>query len=324
MKTCKLPLAEIVVADSRYRFFRKAAWDKTDPRQTLLVNSIKSSGMINPVIVHKTGEGAYHLVDGFSRALWAINQNETDIKALTYPEGEPVENIVLIALLEVGKSDLPFAKKALLVALAKSLGVKEDTLVTTILPALGFEPHNNVLKNIENAVTLPDEILEYCALKYFSMKQVNALSRRNESVLNSVFSWREKINLTARLFEAMTDQISDIVKARDINLDEFMEIAEIKATLNSNASSHERTERLKNAIEILVRPTLATVNAELKDVAGSATLSKGTAISWDRTLEKQEVNVIVTASSKDQFVTAVKALSSDKTVTAIEQIIDKL
>ena len=324
MKTCKLPLAEIVVADSRYRFFRKALWDETDRRQTLLANSIKSSGMINPIIVHKIGEGAYHIVDGFSRALWALNQNDTDIKALAYPEGEPVENIVLIALLEVAKSDLPFAKKALLVALAKSLGVKEDTLVTTILPALGFEPHNNILKNIENGVTLPDEILEYCSAKNFSMKQVNALSRRNESVLNSVFSWREKINLTARLFEAMTEQISDIVKARDINLDEFMEIAEIKAALNSKASSHERTERLKNAIEILVRPTLATVNSEIKDVAGSAALPKGTAISWDRTLEKQEVNVSVTASSKDQFVTAVKALSSDKTVTAVKNIIDKL
>ena len=324
MKTCKLPLAQIVVADSRYRFLRKAVLDRTDPRQKLIANSIKTSGIITPLIVHDTGDGVYHLVDGFCRALWAVEKNAMEVDAFVISAEEAVETVIMIALGEVSDNDPAFGKKARLVAMAQSLGVREDILIKTILPALNLEPHKNVLKNIESAATLPVDILEYCSCKNFSMKQVNALTRRDRKLLEVVFSWREKINLTARNYESITEQIKDIINSRKLNLDEFLEIVEMKKALSVDASTHERTEQLKNAIETLARPTLTAINAEIKDAVISAALPKGTSITWDKTLEKQEVIVSITASDKDEFLVAAKTLSSDKTITAIERIIEKL
>lgn len=326
MKPATLQLSEITFADSIYRFRRPCKWDDKYPQHKLVGRSFNEIGIVSPVIVHEADDGSHHLVDGFCRVAWAGAQKIGEITVTILPASIPISAVMMIVLAETAEKQCKnFAGKARFVAMAKNNGVTDDGLNSLILPSLDLAGGKRILATIEQTMAMPTEIIDFCDEKSFSMKQVKSLAQRDPKLLAMVFGWREKLHLTARVIEELCEQISDIIKARNISLEEFMENDEIKSAIGAaDKTAQERTRNIRLVINVMRYPTLTKVNAEIKAVADDAGLPDDSILSWDKTLEIQEVTLKITARNLDAFKKSAEAISSKKVIDSVEKILEKL
>ncbi|MFQ5903579.1 MAG: ParB/RepB/Spo0J family partition protein, partial [Candidatus Binatia bacterium] len=97
MKIQNLPLDQVKVKESKYRFCQVTAWDPRDGKLDLLGNSIKKLGILQPLLIHPVRD-AFHLVDGFKRAVIAPILGIEDLPCCFLSDGTSLQEILELLL----------------------------------------------------------------------------------------------------------------------------------------------------------------------------------------------------------------------------------
>ncbi len=311
-----LPLDSIKAVDSKYRFLREI----DNSGSIALYRSLSTSGILTPVVVH---DG--HLVDGFARYGYALQEKIGSVPCSTLPADTPVEKITDIVFHEVNLTEnSSFISKARWAVFATGLGLKRSDVCDLYFEAMKLEPHERVLRKIESAMTLPTLVLDFCHEKNFPMKKVLALTRLPVELVKLVFSWSDKLHLTASIIEELCERTWDYLKANGLTVDDLKNNAKVNEILNEDISPHNRSNAIREYVRELRLPALTAISNEMDIIRNDMSLPPGATLSWDKSLELHEIKIELIIKNRADFPVVVKNLANPDIADGITELLAKL
>ncbi|NOY61892.1 MAG: ParB N-terminal domain-containing protein [Gammaproteobacteria bacterium] len=321
MNIKQIPLQQIHRQQSLFRFRRSVGLDN---EQTTLSDSLQRMGMLMPVLLYADRDGALHLVDGFQRLAYAAGQGWAEVPCRVLAAETSMLALVEIVLQEVlVQVEDNFIAKVRFIDEALVLGVTDEAL-QALLSKLSLESHPKVLRRLRAVAELPDEVLDFCAEKRFSMKQCFHISRHPAGLLKLVFSWRDQLFLTASLVMELCEDIKDYLRAEQVDTDTFARDGEVIALLQGHGSPQQKTKALRQLLRTRRNPVLTRVNSEMSDISNRLNLPTAVRISWDPTLEQCAIKCMVSVSSHQEWLDVVRRLHESDTYDAVQKLFEKI
>lgn len=294
-----------------------------------LAASLETLGQLTPVLLHARDDGRFDVIDGFRRARALADAGHKSVRAQVLLTSTPAAR-VMEATLACRLDELQgnVVGKVRFVRLARARGLSAATVVDHFLAPLDLQPHIQVLKRCEAIGALPEAVLDFCEVKSFSMKQCLHLTRHPGEVLDLVFSWGARLNLTASISEELAGTLSDLVRAADGPAAEavarFAERPDIREILDSDVSVQQRTRELRDLLTQIRMPTLTGLNQKMRAARDAMGLPGHVRVSWDPSLERREVRVNAVIKDPDAWAALVDLLGEDKLATGVAAIMEEL
>lgn len=312
-----IALADLKVADSRYR----PPGRPVDGTTNRLTDSLRQLGQLTPLLAQRHGDGTVHLMDGFARVAAARTLGWPSLQArLLEPTLPAEERVALLAVIRSADLADSVVARAQLLQLGHELGVPHARLRDRILPLLGWEPHERVLRRCLAVAALPQEVLDFCRAKHFSFKQCVHLTHHPSALLAQVFGWRDRLTLSASILSELLEQLRDYLRSAGLRASDVADVGEIRAILDSDGTPQERTQRLRAAVRALRFPLLSATNAELATLRDALSLPATVEMRWDPTLEQRAVELHLRVRSAAEWCRTRDALAEG----AIEHGIDRM
>lgn len=324
MEIQHLSIDQVRAKESKYRFCQVTDWAAEDRELKPLVNSIQEWGILQPLFVHRVGE-VNHLVDGFKRAVIARALGIEDLPCRLFPEDISLRALLELLLIEHRhKICATLAAKVRFIDFALKLGLEKDPLVRWFFPMLDLQGHEAVLTKVKAIAQLPEEILDFCAEKYFSMRQCAQLTRYPRDLLLHVFSWRDRLSMTASVVEEMLSHLHDQMRGTGQDLSEFLNDREVQGLLASSSSLHEKTEQFRALIRERRYPILTDTNRKLQRIRDQISLPRNATLTWDPTLERREVQLVLKFQESSEWEETLQALKDEKIAQGFHRLLEIL
>ena len=216
------------------------------------------------------------------------------------------------------------AAKARFLALCLELGVPAETCREKFLPSLGLEEHDEVLRRLRRVSRLPAPVLDFAEEKRFSLKQLSRLARHPPELLELVFSWRDRLLLTASVLEEILEHASAHLRASGEAPRAVLRLPGVEETLSAPVSTSERTRRLRDLLQCLRFPILTETNRQLDEMRSALGLPAGVEVSWDNTLEEHAVRLSVTIRRREEWKRVLGTLGREEVERGISNMLDLL
>ncbi|RKZ46864.1 MAG: hypothetical protein DRR00_23140 [Candidatus Parabeggiatoa sp. nov. 3] len=321
-KNIQLSIDDIKHQDSAFYLMGKIV---TDDFHTILAQSLSELCFLQPLLVYQDQQGAYHLLDGFSRLAIAKKQALTTVPCHILPPETALTTLLNLLLIEqyttiqsslIGRIDF--------IALALARGMDRARLCRDFLPRLDFQGHEKVLRQCEAISHLPKEVLDFCQEKNFAMRQCLALTRQPKTLLQEVMTWREQLNLTASIIEELLSHINDLLRSRAQDMATFMASKEIAEILNSEYPKQEKTRLLRQLLKNWRYPILSEAQNNLQTIYQHMPLPEETLLKWDESLERHELTLQLKARSVNEWQQRIGALQNQSVIEGVEQLLRQL
>lgn len=321
MQRKRLAPASIKAESSRYRVaaLLSAAGDED------LRASIAELGQIDPVTVHEVADGEYHLVDGFARCACLAMEGAAFVDAnVVAAEASPESLMRYYFLAHQPRILESAAQRVRFLSLARRCGVGDETLVQHFLPMVGFEAHPRLLRRCEAVAALPEEVLQFCHEKRFSLKQCLHLTRHPAELLSWLFDWRDHLALTASIIEELAGHIGDHLRGSGTSMAEFRQRPELVELFAARMSPQERTRRLRDTVRRWRFPVLTQVQSEMESIRNAMNLPQPMELRWDPTLEQHAVELRILVRSDEQWPEIAEAIGRPETRRGVRELLEHL
>ena len=170
--------------------------------------SIERVGLTTPLLLHKHSGSRLRIVCGFQRQRLATRVGLKTVPALVTEEGD-LRKLFDLALFEnLGTREFSELEKALAVAkLAVELGVSEEEIVSSYLPALGVRPDRFHYKQCRAVARLPLEIQKSLSILRveIALKLARWTTSEQQLFLDLARHYRPSRSYQKRLFDLLDD-----------------------------------------------------------------------------------------------------------------------
>ena len=318
-----LAISSLVAAESRYACLRGG--EPGREQVSGMARSLGELGQLSPVLVHEAAAGELELMDGFVRARAAAELGWTTLSCAVLERQTPVESALgLVVTVRREALSASAVAAARLVAMAARAGVARARLRDWLLPALGLEAHERVLDRCLAVADLPAPVADFCAEKGLALGQCAQLARHSRELLEEVFSWRDRISLTASLAEELVEDLGDYLCAHPMSPAELAGREEIRAVLDAGDSPQRAARRLRDRVRSLRAPLLTGANRRMDAIAASLGLPERVRITWDRSLERRELGLHIALGDPHEWPETLARLQRAEVERGVAALLEEL
>ncbi len=255
------------------------------PLLTELKNSIKNVGVINPIILRHTQDGAYQVVAGYKRLLACQELNRQTIPALVYEPHDlsPMQAFLFNLHDNVFTRPLSIVEKFnVCVKLIKTFAVTEEDVVRNYLPLLGEEPSYKVLHQFLNLEQLIEPMKAHVVEKQVALSSAMRIAEFSPSTQSSLLNVLKHVNPSTNKLNELLTLIREIAARDGTSVEEILQryqlltivadpsvaapekVAALRQTLRSVRLPHltERQKQLTQLIQGLQLPQQAKLIAD--------------------------------------------------------------
>ena len=280
-------------------------WGGTDA----LRSSISRAGVLTPLWVRETGEGgALELVHGHRRVEVARELGLERVPALML-EGEPAGLLIQTVEAHTQGADQNLREVARAVEAAITLGLDEQQVARRLMPALGMEPHPELVSRHRRLLSLPEELLQLLLRKGFSLRRCLPfcdVSPPDARLLASVCQ-----GLGARQIEQTATSLREISARDSLPLGQLvqelgLDPADTAGLLRLDGRRHPETTAL--------RRRAAEVAGELG--------GQGARVSFDRNFTRGGVELWARLNGVDDLERLIKHLEQPGSQALLQRLLD--
>jgi hypothetical protein len=326
MKITDLKPANILAKKSNFYldFLFNDIDQKNNKEQSLLEDSIKTIGILTPLIVWQDISKQLHIISGFKRFSIAKKLCLKSIPCQTLKTNTPTLDIIKILLTENQKQITEsFIKKTHFISFLTKLKIASQQIIE-LLPSLELSPHINILNQCQQIQKLPKLILQFCQNKQLNQKQCLKLTHYPTPVITYITSLQTKINLTNSIYFELIENLNDYLRCQDLDITIFQKKPQLKEILKTNKTPNELTPIFRSYIKQKKLPTITSHNKNIETIIKELKLPTNIKISWDKTLEKNELDILINLKSTTDLSKALKNLSKNEIPPRIQDILDNL
>ncbi len=322
-----IQVSSIISNGSLYRLGRQISHVSSEThRLKAFYSSVKEVGILQPLLTHECSPGEYHLMDGFFRIKLCIKHGIENVPITLFPAGTRPETPLkaLIAcrhpwLLSSAPARIHF------VSLLNKLRIDRRRICEIFLPLLGIEPHEVFLRKYELAARLPEDVLQYCEEKNFSMKQCLQLSAYTEELLSTILSWKSHLAITSSIFEELLSNLAACIRRSGKTLAQTLDKIGADRILSAPSDSiQQKTINIRHAIHRQCFPILTVKNEKMNDIKKSFNLPANASFTWDETLEMKKLSFFVTIKNMPEWKTFIGAAGKDTVDEKVRLLLEEL
>ncbi len=311
MKLESIEIDKIIVEKSPYHLYRYiiseevASWPET---LTPL-----------PVVVLEQTDGL-HLLDGFRRLRYLHHKGATQVEAIVVPLQGPTEVCRLLYTLHQHRIRETTMQKVLFLNLALSIGGSLEECAKLV----NLKGHRDLREEVLKISDLPDSIKRFFHGKNFSYLQILTFLVYPLDVLQTVIDWKDRLTLTAQVFEELVANLAEYLQRQGRSVQEFLQDEKLNEILASDEPPKRRTEALRQYIRQLRFPYLEGINRAVRQRIEVLRLPSNVQVLWDRTLEESWVEVKIRVHSEDDITAALQESFPQKISKTLKEIIKLL
>ncbi len=290
---------------------------------TRLFDSLEMSGIVCPLVAVDTDlstrKGSLKLIDGFKRLEWARQKDLEKIPVATVHMTNM--DLLVFFLSKYAPMLKSCVSKALFLRFLLKVGANRQAVVDKAMKSLGLQAHKGLLEKYLRIAQLPERFLAFCHKKDFSLKRCLNFTYQPRALLERIMDLEGQISLSASLLQEVCDSISEIIRRKEIDVEEFFQLDEIKGIIDSDLECSYKTGLLRQAIRRLRYPAVTRIQKELCDIEKQYLASLPFKVKWDETLENRKL--IITASIKqiDEFSRLRASFSSPEAKEGIKRLL---
>lgn len=314
MNIVELPIKEIL-KDFFFRFTSASAGDR-------LKASIRESGIQTPLHVLKAGKG-YRLLSGFRRFEAALELGLEKIPGSIIPKNYPVEEAFRNVLLEhIVSQSLNIVEKSRAVRILLELGVSLDSMRKDFFPLLELPKKRGIIQDVKDVLSFSPKVLDYIEKYDISLKQADMFERLTVSEQELVVDLVMNLGIRGVELADMIEALQDIVCREDISIESVFKKLDCQQIIESeDVSKNQKLNRIKERLNRMRYPRLYAWNDKLNSQRKKIGLPENVRLTWDRSLEKPGIHIMVHVRSPKDMDEPLRHLSRSETKKAIDEML---
>ncbi len=318
MVTEQLSLNRLQIDTSPYRLS-----ESDNSESAALLASIKVSGILTPLIAYQSDTGI-QLIDGFKRCFCAQQLGIQSLPVtLLAGDGELMSRLMIVLHERQTILLSNAAARSRFLRLAHELGLDRAEL-ETLIKLLGLPAHDKLIRQYLAISQLPDQVLDYCLEKNFSLKQCFHLSKHPRELVIQLFEWKSRLHLTASVIEEVLNNFKDILRVEELSMADLLAEAGLQQVIQSPGSPQEITQRLRQWARLRRFPMLSEIQTRMQQYQREMVLPNQLKLEWDDSLERQELRLAIRIKQPDEWPELIKQLQHPSLTTGITQLLGEL
>lgn len=300
--------------------FHTLPLEKIDPTETSfdwqiqsksndLKKSINSQGLLMPLVVQKTEEDLFRIIDGFQRFKWMGPQSSA-IPCLVLPEDMENSDIVVWKFNTMPTGSKWEGKEVIrMVKRLQPLGVGENDMTQHILPKMGLKPSLQLNKQLNQlSKTLP--VLEGTVLSTLSIDDLLPLLRVSSDEVELLVKQLSGMVLGGNKWKQLLTMFQEIPRIRKESLKNILESNEVVRILhNPEIQAPVRFRLLKHQLELWRFPELSESRQNFEDHLKKLDLPQKAQVEYDQDFEKDDLVLKIESSSVEELSMQLKELT---------------
>jgi len=290
---------------------------------TLLKESIKKVGVLNPPLVKDKSNKYYQVVCGFKRLLACQDMGKEELICSVIKQNIKDRDAFLISLYDnLSHRNLNSIEKSIVIN--KLLDYYPDEIIVKdFLPLLGLGPHYSVLnrykplKNMEKEIKdaiVAEKIDKRVAIKLFNF------SKQDRALL---FKFISNLKLSKNKQNEVIENIHDIVKRDECPVSSILYSKELKDSLeNSNLSVPQRGTIVRRFLRKLRYPKIVNAEKNFSEIKKNLKLGNNIKLTPPPHFEGSKYNVDFQFETLDELNDKLKKISTIKNDKEFKKIIE--
>jgi len=309
----KIPVSDIKISSCLYL---KAPWTTIQNQQA------PPSGPLfkNPIMVYQYPGGHYGLIDGLSR----LNASqEKSVLSHIIPETTDTRSLLLL----IYSQHYYWIHTSLITKLIFLQFITQQPDSKNQLSEwcikLEINNHKSFKTEMSRILKLSKDLLIFAHEKQYSLKQCLNLAYFSSEVIDTIFSHKNQLHLSASSLVEVCRQTRTLCHRRNCTASYIWSTDTIQKILKKGDSPGQKTQLIRRYLDEQCNPTLVKQNKKIKDIARSIETNK-IKVSWDEALEHKELELGIKIKEKNDISGIINQLNSEFTISQIERILETL
>lgn len=279
-----LPLNQINVADDSYRI-------TFAPRLEDLTRSIKTVGLVQPVIVRHTSEGTYQIVSGYKRVLVLKELGRQSVPALV---SEPSDMSPTQAFL-MNLHDNAIARQLNVIERATALAklqqfysMNEEDLVKQFLPLMGDDPSYKILHQLLTLDQLTEPMKHHVVMSDLALSSASRIAEFSASTQQALLGVLSHIRPSTNKLNELLTLIREIAARDGLSVEDILQRYQLLQIVADSATpTAAKAMALKKALHGVKFPQLSEKQKRLTELIQGLELPEAARLVADPYFEKQ-------------------------------------
>ncbi|MBI4365430.1 MAG: ParB/RepB/Spo0J family partition protein [Deltaproteobacteria bacterium] len=283
-----LQISMLNVADESFRI-------TFAPHIERLKHSIRAVGIVQPIMVRHTVDGAYQVVAGYQRVLACQALGRQTVPALIYQHTDlsAMQAFLLNLHDNIATRSLNLIEQAgVCERLATQYGVSEEDLVQQYLPLLGFEASYKVLAQLRAIAQITVPMKQHIAAEGYPVAMAARIAEFSPSTQGALLEVIRPLRTTPHKLGELLTLIREIAARDGVTVEEILHRYQLLTVIaDPNVAAPEKVTALRQTLKGVRMPIIMQRQAELASMIRSLELPQSAKVSADPYFEDQRIKL---------------------------------
>ncbi|PIR21459.1 MAG: hypothetical protein COV45_01545 [Deltaproteobacteria bacterium CG11_big_fil_rev_8_21_14_0_20_47_16] len=302
-----LPLTQLNVADDSFRV-------TFAPNIEALKKSIKSIGVIQPILARHTVDGAYQVVCGYKRILacQALGRQTIPVLVVPHTDMSPMQAFITALHDNVLTRSLNLLEKSIVcVRLTQTYGVNEDDFVRQYMPLMGESTSYKTLHLLSGLQHLIEPMKQHVVATGINLTCAARIAEFSPSTQQALMDVVKHIKPNSTKLNELLCLIREIASRDAITVEEVLQRYQLLSVVVDNrVSASEKIAALRQTLKGVRLPQMIQRKQEFSNLIKSLGLPETARIATDPYFEDSKMKLQYEFSEPEELSTLIQKLQT--------------
>lgn len=279
-----LPLSQINIADDSFRI-------TFAPRLDELKRSVRTVGLVQPILVRHTPEGTYQIVSGYKRVLVLRELKRQSVPALlSEPNDMSPTQAFLMNLHDnaITRQLNVIEKSTALAKLQQFYSMNEEDLVNQFLPLMGEDPSYKILHQLLMLHQLTEPLKHHIVMSDLALSSAARIAEFTPTTQQSLLGVLAHIRPSTNKLNELLTLIREIAARDGLSVEDILQRYQLlQIVADSSTPATAKALALKKALEGVKFPQLSEKQRRLTELINGLELPNTARLHADPYFENQ-------------------------------------
>lgn len=300
-----LSLSNINIADDSFRI-------TFAPRLDALKRSIKTVGLINPIIVRVTPDGTYQIVSGYKRILVMQEIERQSVPSLVHEHGDFSPTQAFLWNLHENALTRPLnliEKSTAIIKLGQFYSMSEEDLVKQFLPLLNEEPSYKLLHQILSLGQLTEPMKNHVVMNDVALSSAARIAEFTPSTQQALLPVLTHIHPSASKLNELLSMLREISARDSTSVEEILARYQLlQIVADPVAVPQDKVRALRQALRGVRLPQLSERQRQLASLIQDLNLPESAKLVADPYFENQRMKFEYQFSQPEELDVLIKKI----------------
>lgn len=300
-----LNISQLNIADDSYRI-------TFAPKLEELKRSVRTVGLIQPLVVRHTPEGTFQIVCGYKRLLVCQDLGRQSIPVLINEPADMSPTQAFLTNLHDNATSRPLniiEKSKAVIKLQQFYSMPEEELVKQFLPLFGEDPSFKVLHELISLNQLTEPMKHHVVQNEAALSSAAKISEFTPSTQQSLLGVLTHIRPSTNKLNELLALLREISARDGVSIEEILQRYQLlQVVANPNASSADKVAALRQALRGVRLPQLTERQKQLASLIQDLELPDRAKLVIDPYFESQNMKLEYQFKEPGQLNTLIKKI----------------